>query len=169
MLDIRYYALIFLLILPAFVLGCSDGIANRRTGPILLSEHEAINLAREKAGLIDINSVELTTAGPIYRLILGKDSSKQDMAVWIDKDIVFSINLKEGVPRSQIQELLLQKSFDNSYQIQLIYVPNSVKSMIHTYLKKSSGNVFWWISSFNVEKNHQMFIDFYDGSIVYEF
>ena len=132
-------------------------------------KEEAIKLATIKAGLTNIDSVELTTAGPIYRLILGKDGSGQDKAVWLNQGIVFSVNLKDGVPRSQMQELLRQRNLDHSYQIQLIYVPDSVKNTVHTYLKKSASNIFWLLGPSDVGENHRIFVDFYDGSIVYEF
>ena len=168
MLDIRYRILILLLSLPIFVTGCTMGVAQQRTGPELSSEYEAINLAKEKVGLTDINSVELTTAGPIYRLILGKDNTQQEKAVWVDKSIVFSINLKDGVSRHQVQEVLRQQNLDSLDQLQLIYVPDNIKNSIHSYLKKSSSNIFWWAKSSNGEVIKQIFFDFYDGSVVFE-
>ncbi len=136
-------------------------------GPKLLSESDSIALAKQ-AGLTQVTTVEMETAGPVYRVVFGTDSSGIHKAVWVDDHIVFSVALDEGVSREKALGIAREKGFARDAQVQLIYVSSSAKENIHNELRDAAGNVFWWVRSPEAEAYHQLFIDFNTGTVVYE-
>jgi len=73
----------------------------------------AVIIAKENADLTNITGIELTTAGPSYRVVFGEDSFGQKKAVWVEDRVVYSVSLDEGISRAdacalaEIQKLLI--------------------------------------------------------------
>ncbi|KJR45476.1 hypothetical protein UF75_4152 [Desulfosporosinus sp. I2] len=49
-----------------------------------------------------IDSISMSTAGPIYRLVIGKDKNGRSVAVWVDNDIVYSIYMDQGISKDKV-------------------------------------------------------------------
>ncbi len=56
---------------------CSSSV-----GPDLMSEKAAIDMAKEEFGLVQIDLVELSAAGPVYRLVMGQTAEGKKVAAW---------------------------------------------------------------------------------------
>ena len=156
---------ILVLALSATMVGCNHGGG---VGPQLASEQKARQIALDKAGLTSIDLTELTTAGPIYRFVIGEDKQGNKIAVWIENDVVYREKLENGISRSEVLELARTKGFDQNAIVQLIYVPPVFKQKVLTFLNDSTSDVFWWIRTPDAEASHQIFVNFYDGSIDFE-
>ena len=72
-----------------------------KAGPDLVSQRKAINLAKKELGLVEIQQVELSTALPIYHMVIGKTADGTEMAVWIDREIVYYVALSEGITKEE--------------------------------------------------------------------
>lgn len=157
--------LIILVILSMNIIGCNHV---KPVGPNLVSEQVAVQIAVDEIGLRNIHFIELTTVGPVYRVVYGEDEFGNKIVVWIQNDVVYSEKLENGISRSEIINLALKKGFNEDDIVQLIYVPSEIKEKVHPYLKNSKSNVFWCIRTTDAEVSHQIFLDFYDGKIVFE-
>ena len=161
-MDIRSFKLTLVCMVCLVILGCG-----KMVGPKLLSEPESIVLAKQ-AGLTQVTRVEMETAGPIYRVVFGSDSSGRSKAVWVDDHVIFSVALDEGVSREKALDIAKEKGFSGDTEVQLIYVSSDAKENLHRGLRDTAGDVFWWFRSPEAETRHQIFIDFNTGTVVYE-
>ena len=136
-------------------------------GPHFPSAFETERLVREKAGIVRIERMELCTAGPIYRLVIGLDEEGQEKGAWIDTDVQFVVTLAEGISRPRAIEVAESRGFSEQLQIQLIYKPAQWQSLEE--LAKSGSQVFWWIiEPAGAAPTHDLWLNFYDGRILWE-
>lgn len=153
--------IIYLFALGAYMIGCACQVPS--PGPKIVSEEQAAKIAKEDANLLDINSIEMSTAGPIYRVVYGKDANGEERAVWISDKLVFTETLNSGVCREQAWQTARDKGFDNNTELQLIYIPENISEIVPT------GGVFWWfIKSKNEPSQKSLYLNFYTGEVIRE-
>jgi uncharacterized protein YpmB len=105
----------------------------------------------------------MSTAGPIYRVVYGRDANGEERAVWISDKLVFTETLKSGVCREQAWQTARDKGFDNNTELQLIYIPENISEIVPT------GGVFWWfIKSKNEPSQKSLYLNFYTGEVIRE-
>lgn len=93
---------------------------------------------------------------PIYRLVIGKDNNGRSVAVWIDKNIVYSIYMDQGISGDKVLELSEKKGLIGAYETQLVYVPK--------FIAASGGlseGVYWWVKG----KGKTMLFNFHSGEV----
>jgi len=110
----------------------------------------------------------MSTAGPVYRVVFGVDANNIRKVIWVSDHIEYQENLDKGISREDAMKIARKKGFDDSAKIQLIYVSPEAKQKTYRQISNSSNNVFWWIRTPETEITHQMFLNFYDGTVVYE-
>jgi len=124
-------SLVPIILITAFLcFSCSSVI-----GPNLGSESQALLLAQEKGGIVEVETVEICyMPEPLYRLVIGLDSRGERKAVWIDTDVRFVVDLSEGISCSEALEIARNRGFTEPIYIHLIYQPSE------------GGKVFWRIT-----------------------
>lgn len=160
-------AVVFIMLI-ALSVGCgTDSVNNSNLGPGpgLVSEEETAKIAKDQGGIAQIDSIEMSTAGPVYRVVFGTDLHGRKLAVWISSSVVFKEELDKGISKEQAIGIALKKGFNSQSDIQLIYLPEIINN--HPALKNTSSRVFWWISTPEAEAD-SIYIDFYNGNIAYE-
>ncbi|MGE5484659.1 MAG: hypothetical protein ACM3X4_06555 [Ignavibacteriales bacterium] len=137
-------------------------------GPNLISVEETARVAKEQGGLDTVSSVDLTTNGPTYRIVSGFDSTGRAKAVWVEDRFLFAEYLDRGISREKALEIARREGLTGPLATQLLYVSPWVKANIRTVLKNSDTEVFWWVRDPGVELKYELYLDFYNGSIVYK-
>ena len=153
--------LTIILVVSLFMCGCSQGV-----GDVIASEEKTIEIAKEHAGIVHVERLEMSTAGPIFRVVFGTDKDGVKKAVWISKSVDFIEELTAGISRVDAISIAMNKGFTNLDEIELAYFP---EGRDHPALNQSTGRVFWMIRSGDGFDNYELFIDFYTGSIAYQY
>ncbi|MGD0153336.1 MAG: hypothetical protein ABSC17_06195 [Thermacetogeniaceae bacterium] len=168
-MDLRPSVVLITLLLFLLV-GCNKLPQGRsdqlKTGPNLLSEADTIKLAKEQAKLLTVDKVEMDTAGPIYRVVFGLDANNVRKVIWVSDHIEYQENLDKGISREDAMKIARERGFDNNTGIQLVYIPQKAKQIAS--LRNSPSNIFWWVRTPDAEITHQLFLNFYYGTVVYE-
>lgn len=167
-MDLRTSWSMMLILILIFLTGCSYGNLPPGPGPRLLSETETKKLVTSQAGLTSVTALDMSTAGPVYRVVFGVDANNIRKVIWVSDHIEYQENLDKGISREDAMKIARKKGFDDSAKIQLIYVSPEAKQKTYRQISNSSNNVFWWIRTPEAEITHQMFLNFYDGTVVYE-
>jgi uncharacterized protein YpmB len=150
----RYFTSLLLFCVIWGIAGCSQGV---KVGPELLSEPETRGVV--KGQIAHIDSISLSTAGPIYRLVMGRDQDGRSKAIWVSKEIVYWIFMDQGITKDKALQLGKEKDLEGIYKTQLVYIPKLIES--NDGLQEG---VYWWIKG----KGKTLFISFKNGEIALE-
>lgn len=150
----------------ALCTGCMEQNFKRNImiGPVLLSWEESIELARRYGYLTTFDSVEICTAGPVYRVIVGKDAGNTQKIIWISDKIKKVVNLEDGVSKEYVVRVLEQNGYRvNPQNLQVQYIPAKSKLRSIASLRNQSSGVFW---TYRCNESCTIFIDFYSGRML---
>jgi uncharacterized protein YpmB len=138
------------------VVGCVNVNKGTKVGPELLTEAETKKLVINQGIINTIDSISMSTAGPIYRLVIGKDKNGSSIAVWVDKNIVYSINMDQGLSKDEVLELSEKKGLTGAYETQLVYVPKIIEEN-----EGLAEGVYWWVKG----KGKSISFNFHSGEV----
>jgi hypothetical protein len=98
------------------------------------------------------------------RVVFGTDSQGRHKAVFVARSLSYVVNLDEGISREAARATARQMGFEDTTYIVLVYYPPSIKHGMGSPLRDHGSDVFW--VAMDVEGSHQLFMDFYSGSVV---
>lgn len=130
-------------------------VDNNLYGPSLLTESETKKLVLREGYLDRIDSFGMSTAGPIYRVVFGIAKDKREKALWVNKDIVHSVYMDEGISKEDVLQIVSDRNINEPFDIELIYISKTIE------LEKG---VYWFVKN----KDKYLFIDFKDRNKIYE-
>lgn len=145
----KQFPIWLLMLLILFTFGCGSG-------PNLLSESATKRLVVKCGELVSVESVELQTSGPIYRVVFGQDKDGNHKAVWVGREIVYSVLLSSGISEQEASVKAKEIGIEGPYRTKLIYVPVGLQD-----IGKPEG-VYWWITG----QEKDAFIRFTDGEVI---